>query len=72
VPAAAVWFTPAGEPYLVLPDGSQLPVRILGEGQGGVVLDGVAAGTTVVLPAATTPQGSPATDPASPAPTKNP
>lgn len=49
VPAAAVWFTASGDPYVVLSDGTQLPVTILGEGQGGVVLDGVEAGTTVLL-----------------------
>lgn len=49
VPAAAVWFTASGEPYVVLPDGTQVPVTILGQGQGGVVLDGVENGTTVVL-----------------------
>lgn len=51
VPAAAVWFTAAGDPYIVLPDGSEVSVTILGQGQGGVVLDGVAVGTTVVLAA---------------------
>ncbi len=49
VPAAAVWFTAGGDPYVVLPDGTQVPVTILGQGQGGVVLDGVEIGTTVVL-----------------------
>jgi len=49
VPAAAVWFTAAGDAYVVLSDGTQVPVTILGEGQGGVVLDGVAVGATVVL-----------------------
>jgi peptidoglycan hydrolase-like protein with peptidoglycan-binding domain len=49
VPAAAVWFTASGDPYVVLPDGTQTPVIILGQGQGGVVLDGVEVGTTVVL-----------------------
>ncbi|MFN3867245.1 MAG: peptidoglycan-binding protein, partial [Demequina sp.] len=41
VPAAAIWFTPAGEPYLVLPDETEMLVTILGQGQGSVVLDGV-------------------------------
>lgn len=58
VPAAALWFTAAGEPYLVQPDGSTLEVTILGRGQGLVVLDGVAAGTTVVLADQTTEAGS--------------
>ena len=49
VPAAAVWFTAAGEPYLVLPDGTEVPVTILGQGQGSVVVDGVEPGTSVVL-----------------------
>jgi peptidoglycan hydrolase-like protein with peptidoglycan-binding domain len=50
VPAAAVWFTAGAEPYVVLPDGTQVPVTIRGQGQGGVVLEGVEVGTTVVLP----------------------
>ena len=49
VPAAAVWFNAAGEPYLVAPDGGELPVTIVGQGQGRVVLDGVDVGTVVVL-----------------------
>lgn len=49
VPAAAVWFTAAGDPYLVLVDGTEIPVTVLGQGQGSVVLDGVEVGTTVVL-----------------------
>lgn len=62
VPAAAVWFTAAGDPYVVLVDGTQVPVTILGQGQGSVVLGGVEDGTTVVLagtPASPT-EGSPA------------
>ena len=49
VPAAAMWFTAGGDPYVVLPDGTEVRVTILGQGQGGVVLDGVEIGTTVVL-----------------------
>lgn len=49
VPAAAVWFTAGGDPYVVLTDGTEVPVTILGQGQGSVVLDGVETGTTVVL-----------------------
>jgi len=49
VPAAAVWFNADGTAYLVTPDGTRLPVTILGEGQGGVVVDGVDIGTVVVL-----------------------
>lgn len=64
VPAAAVWFTAAGEPYLVGSDGARLPVRILGRGQGAVVIAGVEPGTVVVLadegaPGATAPEPSP-------------
>jgi peptidoglycan hydrolase-like protein with peptidoglycan-binding domain len=50
VPAAAVWLSASGEPYLVTPDGTQVPVTILGQGQGRVVLDGVDVGKVVVLP----------------------
>lgn len=53
VPAAAVWFTPSGDPYVVLADGAETPVTIRGQGQGGVVLEGVDLGTTVVLPGET-------------------
>lgn len=49
VPASAVWFRADGAPYVVLPDGTEKSVTIMGQGQGGVVLDGVAPGTTVVL-----------------------
>lgn len=49
VPAAAVWFTPDGDPYLVTDSGARLRVTILGQGQGRVVLDGVSVGTLVVL-----------------------
>lgn len=49
VPAAAVWFTATGEPYLVLTDGTEVRVTIVGQGQGSVVLDGIEAGTEVVL-----------------------
>lgn len=49
VPAAAVWFTADGEPYLVGTDGARLPVRILGRGQGAVVFEGVEPGTVVLL-----------------------
>jgi len=62
VPAAAVWFNADGTAYLVRSDGTRLPVTILGEGQGGVVVDGVAIGTVVVLAGgAATPAGAPAT-----------
>ena len=54
VPAAAVWFNADGTAYLVTLDGVRLPVRILGEGQGGVVVDGVTIGVTVVLAGDTT------------------
>jgi len=49
VPAAAVWFTAGGDPYLVTVDGTQIPVTIASEGQGSVVLDGVNVGTVVIL-----------------------
>lgn len=49
VPAAAVWFTAGGEAYLMRPDGSQLPVTIVGQGQGRVVLDGVEVGEVVLI-----------------------
>ncbi len=49
VPAAAVWFTAEGDPYVVLPDGTPVSVTIVGQGQGTVVLDGVALDTTVVV-----------------------
>lgn len=49
VPAAAVWLTTAGDPYLVTPDGTQLAVTIVAAGQGSVVLGGVADGTLVTL-----------------------
>lgn len=49
VPAAAVWFDPAGDAYLVTVDGARVPVTIRGQGQGQVVVDGVEVGTIVVL-----------------------
>ena len=49
VPAAALWFGADGDPYVVLDDGTHVAVTILGQGQGAVVIDGVAVGTTVVL-----------------------
>jgi len=49
VPAAGVWFTANGEAYLVRPDGSQIPVTIIGQGQGQVVLTGVELGETVLV-----------------------
>ncbi len=49
VPAAAVGFTAAGDPYVALTDGTHVPVTIVGQGQGSVVLAGVEDGTTVVL-----------------------
>jgi peptidoglycan hydrolase-like protein with peptidoglycan-binding domain len=49
VPAAAVWFEASGSAYVVLPDGTKVPVTIRGQGEGSVVLDGVKEGTTVVL-----------------------
>ena len=63
VPAAAVWFNADGSAYLVAPDGTRLPVTILGEGQGGVVVDGVDIGAVVVLAggATATAAGTPAT-----------
>lgn len=61
VPAAAVWFTADGEPYVTLPDGTHVSVTILGQGQGGVVIDGVSPGTVVVL-AGQTAEATPAAD----------
>ncbi len=63
VPAAAVWFTASGEPYLVSVDGTQLPVTIVSQGQGGVVVDGVELGTVVVLADQTTATTPVASDP---------
>lgn len=56
VPAAAVWFTASGEPYVVLPDGTDVPVTIVGQGQGGVVLEGLTEGSVVVLADQTAPE----------------
>ncbi|MCL1900626.1 MAG: peptidoglycan-binding protein [Promicromonosporaceae bacterium] len=50
VPASALWLRASGEPFLLLPDGTELPVIILAQGQGRVILDGVEIGQTVVLP----------------------
>lgn len=50
VPAAAVWFTADGQPYVVTADGQSVNVQIVGQGQGRVVLGGIAAGSVVVLP----------------------
>lgn len=65
VPAAAVWFRADGDPYVVLSDGTEMAVTIVGQGQGGVVLDGVTPGTTVILaddatraPTGAVPEGS--------------
>ncbi|MCL2652579.1 MAG: peptidoglycan-binding protein [Propionibacteriaceae bacterium] len=49
VPAAAVWLRASGDPYLLECDGTELPVTIVAEGEGGVVLNGVADGVVVVL-----------------------
>jgi|GEM_PF-160597 len=68
VPAAAVWFTTSGDPYLVRSDGTRVPVTIRSQGQGGVVVDGVADGTVVVLADQTAP-APPAGQPAEPAST---
>jgi peptidoglycan hydrolase-like protein with peptidoglycan-binding domain len=55
VPAAALWLTAAGDPYLVTPEGEEIPVTILSQGQGSVVLSGVDEGTVVVLAGSTAP-----------------
>ena len=49
VPAAAVHFDAAGNASLVTPEGVRLPVSVVEQGQGQVVLDGVEVGTVVVL-----------------------
>lgn len=69
VPAAAVWFTAAGDAYVVLTDGTHVPVTIVGQGQGSVVLAGVKDGTTVILAGAqASPSGGAPAESGTPAP----
>jgi hypothetical protein len=50
VPVAAISSGPGNQAYVTAPDGSQLPITVIESSNGLSVVDGIDAGTEILLP----------------------